>query len=174
MENKKNIIEKFLSQLIGLEFTRTTRAANMECLKFGHLLSTLKNGKEVNIGEFGLHIQCAWRITNETEIIVGSLDCYEQIDEFAEYNENFNWDTVGGNLRDVRLDKILSENKLIVKSIEVDSFGGFNMAFENGMNLTVFTNSSLKNQYNELWRLMNNTDKSKNHFVVNVTGIEVI
>jgi len=165
----KDKIEKELRQLVGLEFTRTTRAAYMECLKFGILFSTLKDGKEVNIGQFGLHLQCAWRITKKNGILVGDLDRYDQPDEFANYDENFNWDTVSGNLRDVRLSNILKENKLIVQAVKADNFGGFEILFENNMQLTVFPNLSNKSEYNELWRLMDNRKNNKRHFVVCVT-----
>ena len=43
----------------------------MECLKFGIVYRTDKDGKQNNVGEFALHLQCPWRLTNENEIIVG-------------------------------------------------------------------------------------------------------
>lgn len=168
----KTKIEKELGKLVGLEVTRTTRAANMECLKFGTLVTTLRNGEKANIGEFGLHLQCAWRITNQSEILTGDLDLYDQPNEFADYDENFNWDTTNGNLRDIRLTNILKENKLVVKGVEADNFGGFDILFENNMRLSVFPNVSNKSEHNELWRLMDNRKYGKRHFVVNVTGID--
>ena len=74
-------INQILLALVGLPLTRTTRAANMECLKFGTLFQTDKNGETYNVGELELHLQCPWRLANDNEIIVGNGDLYEQADE---------------------------------------------------------------------------------------------
>ncbi len=144
----------------------------MECMKFGTITSFLKNGRQVNIGEFGLHLQCAWRITDESVILTADLDMYSQPDEFAAYDADFNWDKENGNLRDIRLSNLLKARTFIVKDVKADSWGGFEISFENNVKLTVFPNLSDKSEYNELWRLLNNRDESKPHFVVNATGIE--
>ena len=57
-------IKKTLEQLVGLELTRTTRAGATECIKFGMLYRIVdRTGLERQIGEFGIHLQCPWRIT---------------------------------------------------------------------------------------------------------------
>jgi len=48
----------------------------MECLKFGIIYRTDKGGKEYNVGEFALHIQCHWRLTNE---IIVDVNLYNKI-----------------------------------------------------------------------------------------------
>jgi len=162
-------INKILQDLIGLPLTRTTRAANMECLKFGTLLEADKYGKTVNIGNWGLHLQCPWRLTNTKEIIIGSDDLYEQIDENAGYDENFDWDIKGGNLRDVKLKNFISENIMTVKSAIADNFGGLEIVFNDNITLTVFPVVSSKAGY-EYWRLLDNKDLSKNHYISTSTG----
>ena len=82
-------IDKPLEQLIGLHLSRTTRAANMECLKFGHLLTDDKGNNQINIGEFGLHLQCPWRLTNDNQILLADSDLFEQPDEKADYDLDF-------------------------------------------------------------------------------------
>lgn len=144
----------------------------MECLKFGTHYGLDLKGDVVNYGEFGLHIQCPWRFTDEKEIIVGSDDLFEQIDETAEYIENFDWDVKGGNLRDVKLLDFISAKSNIVKSASADKYGGLQIEFESNVILTVFPVVSSK-AYNEYWRLMNNIDESINHYISSSDGFEI-
>lgn len=165
-------INKILQNLIGLPLTRTTRAANMECLKFGTLYLTDRDGETWNHGEFGLHLQCPWRLTNDSEIIVGSNDLYEQADETAEFDENFNWEEFNANLRDIKLDKVISDKEHIVKSAIADRFGGLEIVFDSRMLLTVFPVISSKAD-NEFWRLLDNRPETKQHYVSKSTGFNV-
>ena len=167
----KETINKKLQQLVGYEFTRTTRAANMECFKFGTLYSVDRKGIDRQIGEFGIHLQCPWRITQNDIILAGDNDLCEQPDENAEYDENFEWDIQGGNLRDVKLETFLNAGKYVVKSVEADNFGGFEMTFNNNVKLTIFPTLSSKSRYNEYWRFLDNRDEEKNHFVVSSSGV---
>lgn len=91
----------------------------------------------------------------------------------TEYNENFNWDVQGGNLRDVKLGTFLNSGKYIAKSVDADEFGGFELSFNDNVKLTVFPALSSKSEYNECWRLLDNRDEHKSHFVVNATGIDI-
>jgi hypothetical protein len=165
-------INKILQDIIGLPLTRTTRAANMECLKFGTLYLKDREGQTWNYGEFGLHLQCPWRLTNDKEIIVGSNDLYEQADETADYDENFDWEEFKANLRDVKLDKFISDNKHIVKSAIADKFGGLQIVFDSNVVLTVFPVIASKAD-NEYWRLLDNRDETKNHYVSKTTGYDL-
>lgn len=167
----KEQIERHLRQLIGLRLTATTRAANMECLKFGHLLETNKSGQQIQIGEFGLHLQCPWRFTSETKILIGSLDLYEPVDETAEYDEHFDWEKPNGNLRDFKLQELITTQDLTAISVVADSFGGFDIFFSNGIKFSVFPAYSKIDQYSEYWRLLTNKATKKNHFVVGGSGV---
>ena len=165
-------INKILQNLVGLPLTRTTRALNMECLKFGTLYLKDREGKTWNYGVFGLHIQCPWRLTNDNEIIVGSNDLYEQADETAAWNENFDWEEFNANLRDVKLDKFISDTKHIVTSAIADNFGGLQICFDSKVILTVFPVIASKAD-NEYWRLLDNRDETKNHYVSKSTGYDL-
>lgn len=160
-----NSANEILSGLIGLPLTRTTRAANMECLKFGTYLKTFSDNEAYNIGQYGIHLQCSWRITNDNEIIVANDDLYEPINEDAEYDENFDWDLIMGNLRDIKMERLISENELYVISAQADVFGGLEIHFENSMKLTVFPNATRKSDYTEYWRLMDNINEESRHLV---------
>lgn len=65
----KEQIERHFQELVGLRLTKTTRAANMECLKFGHMLETNKAGQRIEISELALHLQSPWRFTSDTNIL---------------------------------------------------------------------------------------------------------
>ena len=164
-------INKILSDLIGLSLTRTTRAANMECLKFGTVYRTDKDGKTNNIGEFALHLTCPWRVTNETQIIVGSADLYQQADETSEYDENYDYHEFNANLRDVKLDKLINENKLSVVSVNADKFGGLEICFDSNIKLTVFPDLTSKAD-NEYWRLIDFRNEKSKHLESWTTGYD--
>lgn len=166
-------INQILLALVGLPLTRTTRAANMECLKFGTLYQTDNKGEIYNSGEIGLHLQCPWRLTNEDEMIVGNGDLYEQADETAAYDENFDWEKPNSNLRDVKLGKFITDADNLVKSVVADKFGGLHIIFDNNCVLTAFPDSASKNEYNEYWRILDfrGGGKSK-HYVSTSNGFE--
>jgi hypothetical protein len=170
----KEEIERYFQQLIGLRLTKTTRAAAMESLKFGHLLQVDKLGEEFEIGEFALHLQCPWRFTNDTKILVGSNDLFEPTHENAEFDESFDWDTPNGNLRDFKLHEIISTKDLIVNSIVADDYGGFELLFDSNIKLYVFPADSKVGEYSEFWRLLDNRPINKGHFVVSNSGVEHI
>jgi hypothetical protein len=163
----KEKIQGTLDKLIGLVLTSTTRAANMECLKFGQELVTDKVDGLINIGQFGIHLQCPWRITKGPEILIGSNDVFEQSDQKAKYDPDFDWDRPGANLRDKKLDDLV-KSKLTVEKVSTDDFGGFEISFCDNIKLTTFATTSLQQEY---WRLLDNRPTSKKHFVVGGEGI---
>ncbi|GAB2476160.1 hypothetical protein [Algoriphagus taiwanensis] len=163
----KEKIQRTLDKLIGLELTRTTRAANMECLKFGQELVTDKVDGLINVGQFGIHLQCPWRITNGQKILIGHNDVYEQSDQDAKYDPDFDWDRPGVNLRDKKLQELIDKN-LTVEKVTADDFGGFSIHFNDNISLTTFPTTSLENEY---WRVLDNRPTSKGHFVVGGDGI---
>lgn len=167
----KRQLEKVLRQVIGFSITRTTRASAMECLKFGQQIVVDRQGAIYNIGEFTLHLQCPWRITNGSAILLGSSDVYEPADKTVDFNEDFNWEKAGANMRDAKLQILLSK-PLVVEAVEVDTFGGFSLLFKNGMMLSAFPASSSKDEYNEHWRLLDNRPETKQHFVVSNQGLD--
>ena len=166
-------VNKLLEKLIGLRITHTNRVVDMQCFTIGTFnLADSKN--QINIeNEFSLHIQAPWRFTNESQILIGSNDLYEQSDETAEYDSNFNWDVKNANLRDVKINKLLSKNNLLIETAIIDSFGGLILQFKDNLKLTIFPNISSKSE-NEFWRLLDNIDESKRHLVTRSTGIEGI
>jgi len=160
------------SDLIYLELTKTTRAADMECLKFGTHYVENEKGVKSNVGEISLHIQCHWRLTNNNRIIVGSSDLYEPVDETVEYDENFNYSKINSNFRDIEFRKFIKETKPRVKTLNIDSYGGIEIYFENNIKLIAYSFSGSKNGDNEYWRIFDNRNESRKHLISKSTGIE--
>ncbi len=166
----KEKIESVLHDLIGLQLTKTTRAANMECLKFGEQQVVSTNGELWEVGEFGIHLQCSWRFVDEEKILIGSQDVYEPEDENAEYDEDFDWEA--GNLRDIKMRKLIDTNKLVVETTTADNYGGAEIRFSNKVKLQLFPAYSKIDDYCEYWRLLDNRVESKKHIIVSGTGVE--
>lgn len=136
-----------LQKLVGLELTSSSRAADMECLKFGDM-------------EYALHLQCPWRFTLNGEILVGDQDFYESEDSEG-----------AANLRDHRLQDVIFR-KPKVTSVSVDKVGRLELAFELGFHLSIFPNESQNGEERESWRLLNY--KEKRHLVMSTTGCEIV
>jgi len=147
-------IEEKLQLLVGKQLSRSTRAADMECMKFG-ILNKEFEGELLNIGEYGLHLQSPWRIVRNDKIVIGSMD--------------LSWEVRGGrNLRDLNM-KILTTKSLTVTSISADNFGGFTLHFENNVVLEVIPCLSSKSEHAEYWRLLDNVNNG--HLVVGGDGL---
>ncbi|HEX8659367.1 MAG TPA: hypothetical protein VF690_17645 [Hymenobacter sp.] len=166
-------IETALQQLVGLQVSGSTRASDMECLKFGHQQIIDQRGMLCNVGLFALHLQCAWRITNGTELLIGSSDLYIPASETDDINENFDWEISGANLRDYKLQELLGL-KLLVDSVKADAYGGFSLFLDQKIVLEGFPACSMKDDYSEYWRLLDNRfgPGQSQHFVVRPTGAE--
>ena len=81
-------ITEALSALIGLPLWRAHRALNMEVFAFGERqFSRNRKGKQVEVGEYSLHIQCPWRIVGPNGMVVGSEDRNYPEDENADRDE---------------------------------------------------------------------------------------
>src|SRR5215813_2282460 len=73
----KNEIELAVAPLKGVPLWDSGRAADLEWFVFGErrtVKDSHDNPKEV--GEYSLHVQCAWRITQADRGLVGSRDLY--------------------------------------------------------------------------------------------------
>ena len=153
--------------------SKATRAANVQCFHFGALQTQSRNSGNSLVGEFGLHIQCPWRIANSQEILVGCEDLYEQPIENADYNPDFDWDKPMANLRDIKLQRLLDSNQFKVIAVVADNYGGLEIKFNAGISLTLFPTITSKDEFLEYWRLINNNEMGS-HLVVGPSGAEEI
>jgi hypothetical protein len=152
------------AKLIGKVLWTCQRAAEMATFQFGQRTKRLGlNGKEKEVGELALHIQCPWRITSGNEIFVGSRDVYYPVDsDGRQASDDFDWDR-SPNRRGELLNRLFNGNRLfIVHSTELGPGGSLRIEFENGFLLEAFPDNSLSLEH---WRFFSPGD-DRSHFIV--------
>ena len=127
------------------------------------------------IGEYALHIACAWRIAGPIGILAGSGDLFTPADAEADL-ESFDWDVAGASWWDARMEEISSllASGVAVTTFLADSFGGVRLVCTGGIELEIFPNSSpAPHVETEFWRLLR-PGQAADHVVVATTGIELV
>ena len=186
--NKENMIpievenKQHLNLLIGLPLCIARRAGDMLVLHFGTIRDVItirkRDGKERKgtVGDFALHVQCAWRIEDANRIVTAISDLYYS----AETGEHFNYLPNGEienenkeNLRDKKIGDLLqgydpetrsytnATKLLVVEAVDADKFGGAAISLSGGYRFVIFPASS----NGEYWRLFQPATNEK-HFVV--------
>lgn len=152
-------IERELQKLVGLRAWGPGLAAGMLTVSFGNRYpDTTRSGKEREVGDYALHIQCAWRLVRGSAVVIGFTDYLA-----AEGQEGANevWD---------RLKQEFSTSP-IVKKLSHARAGAFSFTLESDLHLEAFPSLSATNVDEESWRIF--TPKSLvSHFVVTPSGIE--
>jgi hypothetical protein len=164
-------INRALSPLAGKRLWGFRRAADLAVFHFGARRVVSDRGSLLEVGDYALHLQCAWRIVRDETVLVGSGDVYYPPESVnGERAESFDWDR-GPNLRDLRLSALFEETQqgFLVSRAQAENAGSFEISFELGLALQVFPDDSV--QEHEHWRLFV-PDSDKPHFVVTGTGIE--
>lgn len=152
-----------LAPLHGLPMRGFVRAGNMLMVEFGELrqVHRRKGGTHL-IGEWALHIQCAWRLVRPPEILVANFDFYT----FADRDEPYDFDADGSSRFD-QLAKPITEELATqlpeVTSIQFDHAGGLSLGVASGLFLDVFPHESTANAYDS-WRLFRPGDDGE-HWV---------
>jgi hypothetical protein len=161
-------VKHAIQPLLGLKISRMSRAADMRTIQFG----AVREYKGGCVGEYALHIQCPWRIENDTGISTGSGDLYQPFDQSNELNNDFDWEH-GDNLQDHLLRQLLngydertrqivnSTTLLVVSAVEADLAGGFWLKLSGGYRLVVLPTGTR----DQTWRLFR-PDSEEEHFVV--------
>jgi len=156
MRDTKAQIARSLSKLVSLRLAIARDAGNMKNFQFG-VIRPHPAGKGT-VGEYALHIQCPWRLLHEGDIVTGSADYYEPAEMDDEVDLQ---DGQAGNLQRKRLGETLRSydaatsswingtGELVVESIVVDDFGGFEISLSGKFRLQVFPSGSR----GEYWRL---------------------
>jgi hypothetical protein len=165
-------IQSNLNVLIGKPLLNLGRASNLIWFNFGdYVVKKNRLGLEKKVGEFSLHVQCSWRISNDNKIIIAYRDIYSPCDQWNE-EEEFNWEVQGMNRFDEKADEINKDSKstLVVNQISADNLGGVKIYFENRHVLELFPDES--NSKDEFWRFITN-EGSSYHIVVTGIGIEI-
>jgi hypothetical protein len=149
--NMRTELATAVASLVGLPLWSSGRAADLQWFAFGDRRTiTTSNGKEREVGEFALHVQCPWRIVCDDKIVVGSADLHYPADETAEVPED-DWDGVVTR-RDRRVSALFESGRrfFTVKQVDVGDAGALRIALDEGYALEIFPQSSVNN---EDWRL---------------------
>lgn len=163
-------IERELSKIVGLPLKDAGRVADLEWFSFGRTRIVRNHrGVEREVGEYAIHVQCAWRITKSRKIVVASRDRYVPREGWEGSEEDFDWDKVGENRCDQRIRSLFDGTRaIVVESAEGDNLGGFRLFLSHDYILEVFPDDS---EDDEHWRLFEPAVDSP-HFVVTGGGIE--
>lgn len=96
------------------------------------------------MGEYALHVQCAFRIRVGGEVLVASRDRYEIVDG------GDTWDRQGANLLDVRLEKLIAERcPARVVAVRGSDAGDLTVEFDAGLVLEIWIDDSGADEH---WR----------------------
>ena len=169
----KEQIEHTLRAIAGMPMWSIGRAADLEWFHFGaqRVVTTHKGGIKT-VGDYALHVQCAWRIIGPNGIVVASRDRYYPArGHLDEDLSQFDWDKPGVNRCDEQVSIFLgkhTETPLVVEAVEADSVGGFQITLSRGYALQIFPDHSSDGEY---WRLFQ-PSMEQEHFVVTGHGIE--
>ena len=164
-------VQEALSVLIGQPLWSSGRAADLEWFQFGRRKTVQDSrGDRKEVGEYALHVQCAWRIRQGDHIVVASRDLYSPPEESDDCPDNFNWDVQGANRRDKRIAELFlcETRQFLVRTLEVGAAGSFTITFDDEYALDVFPDDSLSGEY---WRIFK-PYADEPHFVVTGKGLE--
>lgn len=159
-------IESALAPLVGLPLWDHHRVLDLQVFHLGDKRISVAQfgrhkGKTSIVGEYALHVQCAWRIVDASKIVVGSRDLFSKSSVAAIVaGDDWNWQR--DNLRDERIAAWSGKREHIIESICADANGGFAMTLRGGAVLEVFPDSSADV---ESWRFLPPNDDAP-HFVV--------
>ena len=160
----KDDIETKLGILIGQPLIDLGRAGNLLWVAFGEKIDTLDwKGIPIEKCKYYLNIQCSWRLTKGDSIIVASRDIY--MPRTGIYDKNFEWDEIGANRFDERASMFKKDflSNLKVSEIHADCFGGCKISLDFGIEIEIFPDDSL---VEEFWRFIMFDNSSNSHFVV--------
>jgi hypothetical protein len=167
----KDQIEQALKVLNGLPLQQAGRAIDMEIFHFGDLQPILGRRGTAMVGDYRLHVQCAWRIVGDAGIVVASRDRYYPAGDPYSNQDGFDWSAQGVNRCDERVTAFFKEQDgihLRVEAVFADNVGSVRLQLSGGFLLDIFPDDSLDKEH---WRLVPRAPAIP-HFVVTGQGIE--
>jgi hypothetical protein len=165
-------IERAASVLTGRSLWTFRRTADLAVFQFGEKRQVKTfHGETVEVGEYALHIQCAWRLSQGDRVITGNGDLYDPVViQSGKSDPNFDW-----KKQPTRVDELMQslfENgtrQFIVQRVEVGVAASLCIHLEREFILQIFPNYSGSDEY---WRFLK-PGKDEPHFVVTGNGIEI-
>jgi hypothetical protein len=167
-------VESVIAPLVGIALWDAGRAADLLWLAFGQR-QTIEDfrGKPREVGEYALHVQCAWRFVQGETVVAGNRDLYYPRgyrDPKEEIPKGFNWDVQGAN----RCDEVLAElfaggaKQYVVVRVQPGHAGELALLLERGLTFQIFPNDSLDGEH---WRLFR-PGNDEPHWVYTGSGLE--
>jgi hypothetical protein len=168
----KDKIERSLAPLVGLPMWAVGRAGDVAVFTFGERRRVKKrHGKVVEVGEYALHVRCAWRLVGAKGIIVASRDYFYPAGNVDDESPDFDHDQPGANRRDERMDVFFAEcgdEVPVIQRIEADRLGSLRIAMSGEVTLEVFPIDSLQMEH---WRFFRSASGEK-PFIVTGLGAD--
>lgn len=165
----KLVIENKLKVLKGQKLNIIGRASNLFWIGFGEMVK-VPQGKTgfKETSEYGLNVQCMWRLKQNGTILVANMDVYTPKSDTMDI-EVFNWEEKGSNLFDLKVQG-LSKNlgEVYVVKVEATATGDIKLTFTNNWILEIFVDVS---DDNECWRFLKSGDLDS-HMMVSAIGVE--
>jgi hypothetical protein len=164
-------VQEALDVLIGRPLWSSGRAADLEWFQFGQRKTVQDSrGDEREVGEYALHVQCAWRIRHNDKIVVASRDLYTPREGSGDRPQDFKWDVQGANRRDQRIAELFQNEtrQFAVRRVEAGNAGSFTIVLDQDYALDVFPDDSLTGEH---WRIFK-PYAGEPHFVVTGNGLE--
>ncbi len=172
MRHDPEVIKSALAPLVGLPLWSAGRAADLQWFQFGEqhvVVAQLgkAKGSERTVGDYSLHVQCAWRIAGPAGVVVASRDRYVPAGDPETDSPDWTWDQPGANRCDERIAAWCHSKAYTVRSVAADILGGLSLVLSGDFALDVFPDDSLDGEY---WRLLRPAREGR-HFVVSGGGI---
>jgi hypothetical protein len=162
-----------LSRLAGQVLWNAGRTTNLEWFHFGQRREVQGRFGEVKlVGEYALHVQCAWRITHKNIIVVASGDRFFPSGDPFQDIQDFEWDRPGSNRCDEKVALLFSgetPGKFIVEAVKSDLVGGLTLVLTGDYTLDVFPDTSVDGEY---WRFFQ-PYTSHPHLIMTSKGVEI-
>jgi hypothetical protein len=167
-------VENVMAPLVGLPLWDAGRAADLLWLAFGQR-QTIRDfqGKPREVGEYALHVQCAWRFVQGEKVVAGNRDLYYPRgykDAKDEVPSGFNWDVQGANKCDEALATLFAggAKQFVIERVDVGQAGELALLLEDALTLQIFPNDSLESEH---WRLFR-PGSDEPHTVYTGLGLE--
>lgn len=130
-------IERALGGVVGAPLWGSARAADMEMFAFGEQRESVdRHGNASVRGEFALHVQCAWHLERNDELVVASRDLHEPSDQSRGGDSDHEPDS--GNLRDSRIASFFQEVTPRVATVSAMWPGSISLMLDAGCVLRLF------------------------------------